>query len=190
MVVVEKWLSIRLRHNCNPRDIYARSPHRNQNPLDINTALVRISKLFVPTKVPWVYYITSGFYIPIHFSFLIFKFSQKLFRDARGLCFRDIVVRFGLYTFKEKWLLIWLIIAASGLLYASELIEEHSRLAKMIGQRSVYVCIWPIFIKQNWMLVNLDNCDTSRSILLYRPLTFTADNILHHLPPCLPSKLL
>jgi hypothetical protein len=32
-------------------------------------------------------------------------------------------------------------IAASGLLYASELIEEHSRLAKVIGQRSIYVCI-------------------------------------------------
>ena len=94
------------------------------------------------------------------------------------------------HTLMEKWLLMWLIIAASGLLYASELIEEHSRLAKMIGQRSVYVCIWPIFIKQNWMLVNLDNCDTSRSILLYRPLTFTADNILHYLSPCLPSKLL
>ncbi|KDR83908.1 hypothetical protein GALMADRAFT_86590 [Galerina marginata CBS 339.88] len=28
---------------------------------------------------------------------------------------------------------------ASGLLYVSELIEEHSRLAKMIGQRSIYV---------------------------------------------------
>jgi len=30
---------------------------------------------------------------------------------------------------------------ASGLLYASELIEEHSRLAKMIGQRSVYIIV-------------------------------------------------
>lgn len=30
---------------------------------------------------------------------------------------------------------------ASGLLYASELIEEHSRLAKVIGQRSVYIIV-------------------------------------------------
>jgi len=30
---------------------------------------------------------------------------------------------------------------ASGLLYASELIEEHSRLAKTIGQRSVYIIV-------------------------------------------------
>jgi len=30
---------------------------------------------------------------------------------------------------------------ASGLLYASELIEEHSRLAKMMGQRSVYIIV-------------------------------------------------
>ncbi|KAF8812290.1 DUF396-domain-containing protein [Phlegmacium glaucopus] len=30
---------------------------------------------------------------------------------------------------------------ASGLLYASELIEEHSRLAKTLGQRSVYIII-------------------------------------------------
>lgn len=28
---------------------------------------------------------------------------------------------------------------ASGLLYVSELIEEHSRLAKIIGQRGTYV---------------------------------------------------
>ncbi|KAF9534757.1 transmembrane adaptor Erv26 [Crepidotus variabilis] len=30
---------------------------------------------------------------------------------------------------------------ASGLLYVSELIEEHSRLAKLVGQRSIYVII-------------------------------------------------
>ena len=39
-------------------------------------------------------------------------------------------------------------VTASGLLYASELIEEHSRLAKVMGQRSVYVSIQPIFIKK------------------------------------------
>ena len=33
---------------------------------------------------------------------------------------------------------VWIYIA-SGLLYVSELIEEHSRLAKVIGQRSIYV---------------------------------------------------
>ena len=60
-------------------------------------------------------------------------------------------------------------IAASGLLYASELIEEHSRLAKVIGQRSVYVRISAYFHQETLTerLVNLDNCDTSRSILLY-----------------------
>lgn len=91
----------------------------------------------------------------------------------------------------EKWLLMSLNITASGLLYASELIEEHSRLAKVIGQRSVYVPISTYFHQETLTeIVNLDNCDTSRSILLYRPITFNADNILHHLPPCLPSKLL
>jgi Transmembrane adaptor Erv26 len=81
---------------------------------------------------------------------------------------------------------------ASGLLYASELIEEHSRLAKMIGQRSVYVRYWPLVIKkpQTERLVNLDYCDTSWTILLRRPPAFTADIILHHLSPCIPSKLL
>lgn len=32
-----------------------------------------------------------------------------------------------------------LLIPASGLLYVSELIEEHSRLALQVGQRGIYV---------------------------------------------------
>lgn len=28
---------------------------------------------------------------------------------------------------------------ASGLLYIAELVEEHSRLAKLVGQRTIYV---------------------------------------------------
>ena len=92
----------------------------------------------------------------------------------------------------EKWLGDVVHMTASGLLYASELIEEHSRLAKTVGQRSVYVRNVHIFFHnpKTEGLVNLDNCDTSRFILLHGPPAFAADIILHHLSPRLPSKLL
>lgn len=73
-------------------------------------------------------------------------------------------------------------VQASGLLYISELIEEHSRLAKLIGQRGTYVCthspLWPA----RFTPVLLD-CHHSPSVALYHRFSPPApDDILNHLP--------
>ena len=49
-------------------------------------------------------------------------------------------MRTALSALSDKFDNIILVLPASGLLYVSELIEEHSRPAKQIGQRGIYVC--------------------------------------------------
>lgn len=78
---------------------------------------------------------------------------------------------------------------ASGLLYLSELIEEHSRVAKLVGERGIYVCVFnnvrrfangPMFTGNNRA-----SCATVPGRLA----ASVARRVLRGLSRCLSSKL-
>lgn len=83
-------------------------------------------------------------------------------------------------------------IIASGLLWLAELIEEHSRYAKSIGIRAIYVGYlhYSTAVHVACADVVAEHHHPSRSTLLYRLPTPPTYPILHILSPSLPPKLL
>lgn len=79
---------------------------------------------------------------------------------------------------------------ASGLLYVSELIEEHSRLAKQTGQRGIYVCHIHTPLMHCLTMIQSDRDFFSRCIILHRLASISPDYLLYHLPHCLPPEFL
>jgi hypothetical protein len=78
---------------------------------------------------------------------------------------------------------------ASGLLYVSELIEEHSRLAKIIGQRGTYVR--ELFsCKDNYLTWREGNNSIAHPPLHFRLSPLITNTLLYSLPHRLPAKLL
>jgi len=80
---------------------------------------------------------------------------------------------------------------ASGLLYVSELVEEHSRLAKVVGQRGIYVRSQLLYYLTFLPAGNRadHNCPSHYPILL-RFTTVLPHGILDLMPHCLPPELL
>lgn len=80
---------------------------------------------------------------------------------------------------------------ASGLLWLSELIEEHSRAAKSFGQRGIYVRV--IFILENTNTFSsacaLGDHRASRPPVLLRLAALTPSPIFDRVPHRLPPKL-
>lgn len=74
---------------------------------------------------------------------------------------------------------------ASGLLYVSELIEEHSRLAKIIGQRSIYVSAHPYVLCWCYFLNDLAKVVIVIHVVFYftesLPLPQTVFSIICHM---------
>ena len=80
--------------------------------------------------------------------------------------------------------------SASGLLWLSELIEEHSRLAKTLGERSIYVSISHSgSCCKNRLKDALDHHRTALSSVLDGLLPFEAHRVLRCLPGGLPAEL-
>ena len=83
---------------------------------------------------------------------------------------------------------------ASGLLWLSELIEEHSRLAKVVGKRCIWVRLFlksPICVRS----VNNNHAHTGHHlntcpIGIHRLLALSQARVLHTLPRHLPAKFL
>lgn len=81
-------------------------------------------------------------------------------------------------------------IQASGLLYISELIEEYSRLAKLIGQRGTYVCTVSPLSRTLFTSGLLDYHYSARVALCHRFSPPAPDDVLNHLPHSIFTKLL
>ncbi len=62
-------------------------------------------------------------------------------------------------------------ILASGLLYLSELIEEHSRLAKLVGQRITYVRLDPLCYCLSNELINM------QAIIVFHVIFYLTDSL-------------
>lgn len=84
----------------------------------------------------------------------------------------------------------WVFFTASGLLYLSELIEEHSRLAKLVGQRSTYVSL--VLRLSNVRVVEpfslSGNHTNACHSLLYRLIASAPNSLLGILSRRLPPK--
>lgn len=82
-------------------------------------------------------------------------------------------------------------IQASGLLYVSELIEEHSRLAKLIGQRGTHVCtLSSLSLSRTLTSVLLDYHYFARIALCQRFSPPAPNDILNRLPYSIFAELL
>jgi hypothetical protein len=78
---------------------------------------------------------------------------------------------------------------ASGLLYISELIEEHSRPAKVIGQRGIYVSGMPSFQAFSDACI-IDNHCATLCVVPHRFLSIPTHPVLRLMSCCLPAKFL
>lgn len=80
---------------------------------------------------------------------------------------------------------------ASGLLWLSELIEEHSRTAKSLGQRGIYVRVINILKDMNAFsyVCTLGDHRPSRPPVFLRLAALTPSPILDRVPHRLSSKL-
>jgi len=84
-------------------------------------------------------------------------------------------------------------LTASGLLWLSELIEEHSKLAKVVGKRCIFV---RLSLKSRPCARSVDNTTptghhlNTRLIGIHRFIAPSQDRVLHTLPRCIPAKFL
>ena len=84
-------------------------------------------------------------------------------------------------------------LTASGLLWLSELIEEHSKFAKVVGKRCIYV---RLSLKSRPCARSVDNIAptghhlNTRLIGIHRFLAPSQDRVLHTLPRHIPAKFL
>ena len=84
-------------------------------------------------------------------------------------------------------------VLASGLLWISELIEEHSKLAKIVGIRSIYVSApnhtTSLSLTGGGIVYSGNYCNTHHTIL-YRRTTIFANYILYWMSSSLSSEFL
>jgi hypothetical protein len=82
---------------------------------------------------------------------------------------------------------------ASGLLWLSELIEEHSKFAKVVGKKCILVrlCLKsrPCARSVNNIMPTGHHLDT-RLVGIHRFLASSQDRVLHTLSRCIPAKFL
>lgn len=99
------------------------------------------------------------------------------------------IIFFGECVLNRSFLTWWHSNLASSLLFISELIEEHSRIAKVVGQRGVYVSVIFLMLFDDLIAPSVYN-RAARRALFYRLIAVAPNTILSHLPCRLSSNLL
>lgn len=87
--------------------------------------------------------------------------------------------------------LFLIFLAASGLLYISELIEEHAKAAKYYGQRGIYAsAVIQIFQISSFIVLLLGHHSLTRASMHNGLPSYNTNDVFNHLSRPLPPKLL